>query len=639
MLEYNEIESLSEIEWLHNRPETYIGTTNHPTHLFEEVFDNALDEVLNGGKSVIIKIKPGFCSIEDGGRGFPVGEDESGMPYPVKACTKLYTSGKFNKNVKAYKISAGLNGIGLVAVTGLSEQVRLISYREGYAHEYTFNTSFKEHKIDYEIKDKVKSNKCGTYISFTPSSKIFRSNEFDVEYIKERVKLAKMLTDANIDLYINDNLIDIDVDKSKLIDMFFDDNQDELCTVKTEIDGQKYNVSLYYSYDKNEPRFKGSVNLLPIHDGTHIKYIKTILPDVLIDLMPKNKVLNKSDYLVGLRCFIENTIQEPRFSGQTKLKLSVDLKRYDVFTKNFTKELKKQLKDSLNLESLYQRFLDYKQGLNLRKTRSKVKKRKFSASLLDSHKHGESSSLYIVEGDSAAGSLVKCRDKNKHAIFTLFGKSMPNVETSTNAKILANKTVIDLFNVLGKDHDIEPLNDTSNLKYGKIMITTDPDIDGYHITVMVMKFFNRFFPKIIEEKRLYLPQIPLYAYYEGKKFIPIYDEAKVKEMFSKGKELMRHKGLGEFDPDELEVVLFKENSVIQVTKDMIVETPKQEDSNLKDEKVKEVSENKKDSTSNDGIIKDDGNTKGDSVEDMLSLFKKENKEADEELPDFSDFKF
>lgn len=102
---YNEIESMGEIEWLQNRPETYIGTTNHPTHLFEEVFDNALDEVLNGAGKVVIKINNGSCFISDDGRGFPVGCDDQGVPYPVKSCTKLYTSGKFNKNVKAYKVS------------------------------------------------------------------------------------------------------------------------------------------------------------------------------------------------------------------------------------------------------------------------------------------------------------------------------------------------------------------------------------------------------------------------------------------------------------------------------------------------------------------------------------------------------
>jgi DNA gyrase/topoisomerase IV subunit B len=314
------------------------------------------------------------------------------------------------------------------------------------------------------------------------------------------------------------------------------------------------------------------------------------------------------------------------------LKMSVDIKRYDIFTKSFEKELKKQLKDSLNLESLYQRFVDYKQGLSLKRTRSKVKKRKFSASLLDSHKHGENSILYIVEGDSAAGSLVKCRDKNKHAIFTLFGKSMPNVETASDAKILANKTVVDLFNVLGKDQNVEELEDTTNLKYGKIMITTDPDIDGYHIAVMVMKFFNRFFPKLIQEKRLYLPQIPLYAYYEGKKFIPIYDENKVKEMFSKGKQLMRHKGLGEFDPDELEVVLFKETSAIQVTKDLI-------DSKILEEiKIDEPTEDKSETQEDD---KKDVSAKEtpSGVEDMLSLFKNKEEDKEEELPDFSDFKF
>jgi len=570
---YEAIETMGEIEWLQNRPETYIGTTNHPTHLFEEVFDNALDEVLNGANKVIIKLeKDGTCIISDDGRGFPIGCDEQGVPYPVKSCTKLYTSGKFNKNVKAYKVSAGLNGIGLVAVAGLSDTFNIISHRDGKAHEYNFVTDFEKHVIQHSVKAPIRSNEVGTIISFKPSSKIFRSTDFDLAYIKERVRVVSILTTAKVELYVHGSLIEIDSDKSKLMEMFFEDTEDQQTySFKLKEHDQIFNATFFFDFERNEPRIKGSVNLLPIHDGTHIKYFKDLFAEILMDFMPKNKILVKSDYLIGLRCFIENTIQSPRFSGQTKLKLDTDIKKYDIFTSSFKVALINLLKNEIDTNALYQRFLDYKQGLTLKKTTKKLKKRKFSASLLDCIKEGPGTALYIVEGESAAGSLKKCRDKNYHAIFTLFGKSMPNVDTAPVLKMLGNKTVTDLFSVLGKDHDMTPAENSSLVKYDKIQITTDPDIDGYHIAIMIMRFFNKFFPSLIAEKRVLLPQIPLYGYYDGSKFTPVYDLDLANKLMSSGKKLMRHKGLGEFDPEELEIVLFKKSAHVIITKDYIQE--------------------------------------------------------------------
>jgi len=587
---YDAIETMDEIEWLQNRPETYIGTTNHPTHLFEEVFDNALDEVLNGADKVTIKIeKDGTCIISDVGRGFPVGCDEHGVPYPVKSCTKLYTSGKFNKKVKAYKVSAGLNGIGLVAVAGLSDTFNIISHRDGKAYEYNFTTDFNLHKINYTIKDPIPSNNLGTIISFKPSSKIFRSTEFDIAYIKERVRLVSILTSATVELYIHDVLVSMDLDRSKFLEMFFEDAEEQSSySFKLKEQDQIFNVTFYFDFERNEPRIKGSVNLLPIHDGTHVKYFKDLFSEILMDYMPKNKILVKGDYLIGLRCFIENTIQAPRFSGQTKLKLDTDIKKYDIFTNSFKVALNNLLKTEIDTNALYQRFIDYKQGLSIKKTTKKLKKRKFSASLLDCLKEGPGTALYIVEGESAAGSLKKCRDKNHHAIFTLFGKSMPNVDTAPKPKLLANKTITDLFSVLGKDHDVNPASDSSGIKYEKIQITTDPDIDGFHIALMVMKFFNKFFPKLIEEKRVLLPQIPLYGYYEGNKFTPVYDLAAANKLMAGGKKLMRHKGLGEFDPDELEIVLFKKSAHVVITKEYIKEAMLSE--NIKEAEVINVEE-------------------------------------------------
>jgi len=570
---YEKLDELKEIEWVQHVPETFIGTTDHPTHLFEEVFDNSLDEVLSGSaKTIVIKIDGNGCMIKDDGRGIPTKNNKDGIPYPVRACTKLYTSGKFNKGVDAYKMSAGLNGIGLVAVCALSDNMKIISYRDGLAHEYQFTTSFKTHDIKHVIKESTKSIEQGTYISFKPSKEIFRLTTFDNEYIKERVQIAKLLTDANISLYIDNQEVMIEADKDKLLDTFFSVGpEDTRHIVDVEVDGEVVKISFFYDFIKNEPRFKGSVNLLPVHSGAHIKYAKGIVAKTLQPLMPKNKLLNKNDYLIGIRCFIETNIENVRFNGQIKDSLAIDVKRFEKFDEALTKALTKVFKEEVDLDALYQRLITYKQGLDLKKSAKKVRRRKFSPNLFDSMKYGQGTSLFIVEGESAAGSLVQSRDKNKHAIYTLVGKRMPNVDNispSKVVKILSNTTVADLFNVMGKNHDINPIDDVANVRYEYIVITTDPDIDGYHISIMVMKFLNRFFPQLIELGRVWLAQIPLYGYMDKGSFTPIYDNKEAK-ILMESKHLTRYKGLGEFDPDELEVVLFKKSKYIVLTKSEI----------------------------------------------------------------------
>ena len=631
---YNKIEGLEEIEWVQHRPETFIGTTSHPTHLFEEVFDNALDEVLSGGaKSVEVTINKGYCEVKDDGRGFPVGNDEKGVPYPIKACTKLYTSGKFNKGMNAYEVSAGLNGIGLVAVSALSDEMSLISYRDGYAHEYLFKTDFDKHIITHEVKSRIEAAGIGTIVSFKPSPKIFRSVDFELSYIKERIQLAKLLTDAKITLTVDGKEILVDVDRSRLLDCFFEDSiGNDTYSIKTIVDKQYLQLDFYFDMVKNEPKFKGAVNLLPIHRGTHVKYIKNFMAETLMEVMPKNSTLSKSDYLIGTRCFVSLSIKDARFSGQTKDELDINLDRFKIFEKELKEKFTKFLNTEIDLKQLYQRLLDYKLSLETKQASKKIKKRKFTSNLLDSIKYGKGTFLFLVEGDSAAGSLVKCRDRQKHAVYTLTGKNMPNVEANKASKILTNATVTDLFNVLGKDKDMAIIDDLEKVRYEYIAITTDPDIDGYHITVMVLMFFNKFFPQLIEAGRVVLPQIPLYGYYQEKVFTPIYDNEEAKRLMSGGKSLMRHKGLGEFDPEELEVILFKHSNYIVVTKESIKKMEEELILGNESKAVETMIEVAKETPT---TILEDASSVDETNEDPKGI-KKSN---DDDLPTFDDFIF
>lgn len=562
---YDKIEHKDDIAFLHTRASTEVGTTDHPTHLFEEVFDNALDEAMNGyAKRIQIIIKDNIVKVSDDGRGMPVDKDKkTGLPFPVLACTKMHTSSKFNKN--AYSVSNGLNGIGITAVTALSDYVLLRTHRNGKQYDYKFLCDFDKHVVNWKASDPVPSKERGTAIMFRPSARIYRSVAFDTEYIKERVRLIRTITDIDIDIKIDDTIYPVDTSRENKMSVYFDEATDEeIYEAHSKKKEEACSIYFYYDLGKQLTKIRGAVNLLPIHNGTHITFIKNVISETVCNLMPKSYKLEPQDVLPGLRCFVDLRTAFPEFSSQTKNTLAMDIKKLEIFRLQLQTAIREAVR-KMGPEKMAREFSIIKNSKEVKTAARTIKRKKFTANLFDCLKGGPDSILFIVEGESAAGSLVKCRDKNLHAIFTLTGKSIPNVLTGSAQKIISNKTVGDLFNVLGKDSDLEPMEDVSKVKYGKICITTDPDVDGYHISIMTLLFLNRFFPGLIRDRRVVLSQIPLYGYYDKGKFTPIYDESKAKDMLAQGVKLMRHKGLGEFDPDELEVILFKESKYIVVT--------------------------------------------------------------------------
>lgn len=604
---YDKIDVLDEIEWLHLRPETFIGSLEHATHLFEEVLDNSLDEVLNESANLIeirIDTKKNICKIEDNGRGIPYDVDKTDkVSYLVKACTKLFSSGKFEKdNVSFYKNSIGLNGIGLVAVTAFSEYALVTSSRNGYSYTFLFETDFNKHKINYKFIKKEKTKKNGTYIEFKPSTKIFKNAGFDLEFIKLRLSLVKFLfKDLRIRLYIDEKEISIESSEEYIFNLFFKEKvkKNDIKRIECSEGTDKVILYFYYQNDKIDNKLKGVVNLLPVHRGTHIKFAKDVLERALKDLA---KTANIG--LIGFRCLSVVFLKDKRFSGQIKEQLEVDNSALKMkFAKKMKKQVKSVLSEILNIEEYIKRF----SHLNVidKSDIKEFRKKRYIKNLLDCIDEKGETKLFIVEGDSAAGSLIKCRNKKTDAIYALIGKSLPNVEKFK--KVFQNKVILDLFTIFNKDLESGSEYDIKNLKYDKIIIATDPDIDGYHISVLLLKFFKKFFPVLIEKGKIYISQIPLYGYWRDG-FEPIYDINEAEKLLNEKKyHLIRYKGLGEFDSSELKIILFEKPNFIKITTKNIEKNIKTMEEVLKKrKKIKEKELNIFDISFED-LLKSDGN--------------------------------
>jgi len=579
MANYDEssIKILEGLEAVRKRPGMYIGSTDKRGlhHLVWEIVDNSVDEVINGfGKKIKITInKDESITIEDDGRGVPVGMHSSGMSTPEVIYTVLHAGGKFESG--GYKVSGGLHGVGASVVNALSKWMEVYIKRDGYEYYVRFKDGGK---LEIPLKKLEKTNKTGTKVIFKPDSEIFSATIFSFTTICERMQecafLLKSLSievedieDEKKEIYHYDNGLEAFVE-------YLNDDKKELHKV-VQIDGvkEKINVEVAFQYTETySENVISFVNNVKTNDGgTHEIGFKTALTRVFNDyartngyLKPKDKNFEGPDTREGLTAILSLKIPENilQFEGQTKGKLGTPIARNVVdsivseklqFFLEENKEiatniLSKMVKSKNVREAARKARDEARNGKNKNKKEQALSGKLAPAQSKDASKN----ELFLVEGDSAGGSAKLGRDKKHQAILPLRGKVL-NTEKAKLEDILKNEEINTMIHTIGagvgSDFDILDSN------YDKVIIMTDADDDGAHIQILLITFFYRYMKPLIENGKLYIAMPPLYQISSGKESYYAWTEEDRKEILEKFKnktsQTQRYKGLGEMDAIQL----------------------------------------------------------------------------------------
>lgn len=557
------IQSLTELEHIRLSPGMYIGGTHEPCHLVEEAFDNSLDESIAGHANIVaitVDTKTNTITVLDNGRGIPIEGD-----VPVLISTKLFTGGKFQKSdgkQSNYQICSGLHGIGLVAVNALSDEFLIEIYRDNQHAIFSFvDAKLKQKKIEKHEGERPFSTK----VSFKPSKNIFESLIPDTDRIRKRLQAASAeLENVTFVLIVDGNkeVIKIDHDDFFKLNCFTPGDTESTPVLNASVkskNSEEFNVSIAYSFNGSlTPRIISSVNLLPVDGGgTHVGIISDLIRTELSERAKKLKLhILLTDYLVGLRCWVNLRLLNPEFHGQTKDKIINRKSYFDDLIKSVKPAISKMFDDNPEqltfiLEHLeaYRKKMDSKKitkGVEGKRASTKFTKLRDCTSTVNCE-------LFICEGDSAAGGLIDARTPSKHAVLPLKGK-IPSAVTKKD--ILKNKEITELIQSLGtgfgKDFDI------SRLKYEKIICSTDADPDGGHIASLLIMVFAILIPEIIQNGHLFIARTPLYAVNEKKFFIPIWDNETLEKYRIEKRNITRFKGLGELNTDQLKIVLIDE---------------------------------------------------------------------------------
>ena len=604
----DKISVLKGLEAVRKRPAMYIGDVGKRGyhHLVSEVVDNSIDEALAGFcTSIIVTIKnDGFISIEDNGRGIPVEIHKTeGKPALEVVMTVLHAGGKFDKNT--YKVSGGLHGVGVSVVNALSENLVAEVHRDGFHYK-------QEYKIGQpttEVEKIGKSDKTGTIVSFKPDETVFSHKGFEEEVIKGRLKeLAYLNKNLSIKLVNEPEETETEYcfpgglsDFVKYLDGNEDLIHDEVIVVSKEDIEVPVDLALRYSTNYNSNIFSFVNNINTIEGGTHLSGFRSALTRALNSYANKNDLiktkknekfsLSGDDFREGLTVVISVKVQEPQFEGQTKTKLGngevkglVDNVVYDGI-QTFLEQNPKVGKRIIEKAAEAARArIAAKKARELVRKKSGLGSTTLPGKLADcSNKDPMQCELFLVEGDSAGGTAKQGRDRRTQAILPLRGKVI-NSEKAREDKLLANNEIQSMITALGcgfgEDEDDPNSFNPEKLRYHKIVIMTDADVDGSHIRTLLLTFFWRKMKSLVQGGYLYMAMPPLYKLKQGKKERYAYtDEERdniLRRLESENKtkiDIQRYKGLGEMNAEQLwETTMNAETrTLIQVTVDHIME--------------------------------------------------------------------
>lgn len=578
----NSISVLEGLEAVRVRPGMYIGSvsTKGLNHLVYEIVDNAVDEHLAGycDKIEVFLEKNGSATIKDNGRGVPVGVHQKGIPAARLVYTTLHAGGKFDDT--AYKTSGGLHGVGSSVVNALSTHMEVKIRRDGYIHHDVYEKGIPViDLINGKLPTIGKTKETGTEVNFTPDGSIFEKTKFKADDIKNRLhetaylnpKLKIIFEDRRMDVIEHiefhepNGLAGFVIDLNKNAEVLHD-----VIKVTGESDGIQVEAAIQYTNDFHENILGFCNNIYNAEGGTHITGLKTAFTSVINSyarelgiLKEKDQNFTGADVRNGMTAVLSIKHSDPRFEGQTKTKLD-NPDAAKATQKVITEQI--QLFFDKNINVLKEVISCAEKSAKIRKSEEKAKTNLLSKPKFSFDSNGKLANcesrdpskceIFIVEGDSAGGSAKMARDRKYQAILPIRGKIL-NVEKATMDKVLANaeiKTMINAFGCgfsegYGNDFDI------AKLRYDKIVIMADADVDGAHISTLLLTLFYRFMPELILSGHVYVAMPPLYKVKpnNGKEEY-LYDDAaleRYKKTHKGNYTLQRYKGLGEMDAEQL----------------------------------------------------------------------------------------
>lgn len=574
-----QIQVLKGLEAVRKRPGMYIGSTSSRGlhHLVYEIVDNSVDEALAGFCDTIeVAInEDNSITVVDNGRGMPVDEHpEMKIPAVEVIFTQLHAGGKFGGG--AYKVSGGLHGVGASVVNALSDWLEVTIYRDGNIYRQRYEKGITVTKL--EVIGTCKKSRHGSTVTFKPDGTIFEDTVYEYDILKQRLREMAFLT-KGIKIALKDEREKQKQEREfhyeggiKEFVQYLNKSKEALYPTiiycEGIIDGVSVEVAIQHNDSYTESVYSFVNNINTPEGGTHVAGFRNAITKTFNDYARKNSLLKEKeanltgeDIREGMTAIISVKIGEPQFEGQTKQKLGNSEARSavdNVVSEQLTYFLEQNpqvAKVICEKSILAQRArAAARKARDLTRRKTALEGNSLPGKLADcSDKNPENCEIYIVEGDSAGGSAKTARSRNTQAILPLRGKIL-NVEKARLDKIYANAEIKAMITAFGTG--IHNDFDISKLRYHKIILMTDADVDGAHISTLLLTFIYRFMPELIKQGYVYLAQPPLFKVERNKKIWYAYDDKELNQILSEigrdnSNKIQRYKGLGEMDPEQL----------------------------------------------------------------------------------------